>query len=281
MCSPTATSQDLEVDDPPARHQTHARRRARALPACGQQGVHCRIDCQPGQPVRAGIEGGELPERGRAGRGAGDGGSKEKVLDALGEAASKLRGELGESLASVQKLDAPLSEATTSSLEALQVYSLGRKAEREKGPAAGLPYRPTRHRTRPEFRHGVRRQSLRTTGALGEPGRARDYITKAFELREHASEREKLEIEIDYYGNVTGELEKALQASASTDRKLSKSWWRHGFGHLVQRGGSSMRRRQRRRIVMRFSLHAETTLIRIGISPTSCSPYKNSLKPSG
>ena len=55
--------------------------------------------------------------------------SKEKVLDALGEAASKLRGELGESLATVQKFDVPLSEATTSSLEALKAYSLGGKAE--------------------------------------------------------------------------------------------------------------------------------------------------------
>jgi eukaryotic-like serine/threonine-protein kinase len=55
--------------------------------------------------------------------------SKEKVLDTLGVTASKLRGELGESLATVQKLDVPLSEATTSSLEALQAYSLGDEAE--------------------------------------------------------------------------------------------------------------------------------------------------------
>ena len=64
--------------------------------------------------------------------------SKEKVLDALGEAASKLRGELGESLATVQKFDVPLEQATTSSLEALKAYSLGR--ETLNGPAAALPY---------------------------------------------------------------------------------------------------------------------------------------------
>jgi hypothetical protein len=45
---------------------------------------------------------------------------KEKVLDALGEAATKLRTQLGESLASVQKFDAPLQQETTSSLEALK-----------------------------------------------------------------------------------------------------------------------------------------------------------------
>ena len=51
--------------------------------------------------------------------------SKEKVLDALGEEASKLRGKLGESLSTVQKYASPLSEATTPSLEALQAYSMG------------------------------------------------------------------------------------------------------------------------------------------------------------
>src|SRR5271170_6539689 len=66
--------------------------------------------------------------------------SKEKVLDTLGQAASKLRGELGESLATVQKLDVPLAEATTPSLEALKAYSLGAKATNEKGPAAALSY---------------------------------------------------------------------------------------------------------------------------------------------
>jgi serine/threonine protein kinase/tetratricopeptide (TPR) repeat protein len=137
--------------------------------------------------------------------------SKEKVLDTLGETASKLRGELGESLTTVQKLDVPLSEATTSSLEALQAFSLGRKAEREKGPAAGLPYRQRAIELDPNFATGYD-AIAGDYESLGEPGRARDYFTKAFELREHASEREKLEIEIDYYGNVTGELEKALQA---------------------------------------------------------------------
>jgi DNA-binding winged helix-turn-helix (wHTH) protein len=66
--------------------------------------------------------------------------SKEKVLDTLGEAASKLRGELGESLATVQKFDVPLQDATTPSLEALQAYSIGENEERLKGPAAALPY---------------------------------------------------------------------------------------------------------------------------------------------
>jgi eukaryotic-like serine/threonine-protein kinase len=62
------------------------------------------------------------------------------VLDALGEAASKLRGELVESLATVQKFDVPLEQATTSSFEALKAYSLGQKVFNEKGIAVALPY---------------------------------------------------------------------------------------------------------------------------------------------
>ena len=82
--------------------------------------------------------------------------SKEKVLDALGEAASKLRGELGESLATVQKFDVPLEQATTSSLEALKAYSLGTKGDREKGAAAALPYHQRAIELDPNFAMGYR-----------------------------------------------------------------------------------------------------------------------------
>jgi eukaryotic-like serine/threonine-protein kinase len=136
--------------------------------------------------------------------------SQEKVLDALGDAAAKLRGELGESLASVQKFDVPLAQATTSSLEALKAYSMGSKAGYEKGPAAALPFDQRAIELDPNFASGY--------GAVGvdyfnlaELGRAREYYTKAFELRDHASEREKLTITADYYTNVTGELDKAAQ----------------------------------------------------------------------
>jgi eukaryotic-like serine/threonine-protein kinase len=136
--------------------------------------------------------------------------SKEKVLDTLGEAASKLRGELGESLATVQKFDVPLADATTSSLEALKAYSLGRKAFREKGPTAALPYDQRAIELDPNFASGYW-----AVGAgyesLSELERASEYFTKAFQLREHVSEREKLKIGADYYLNVTGELDKAAQ----------------------------------------------------------------------
>jgi len=136
--------------------------------------------------------------------------SKEKVLDALGEAASKLRGELGESLAMVEKFDVPLEQATTSSLEALQAFSVGRKTLVDKGSAAALPYDLRAIELDPNFAMGywaVGGDYL----SLSEQGRTSEYYTKAFDLREHASERERLTITADYYLYVTGELDKAAQ----------------------------------------------------------------------
>ena len=149
--------------------------------------------------------------------------SKEKVLDALGEAATKLRGELGESLATVQKLDVPLAEATTSSLEALQAYSLARKAYNEKGAAAALPYDQRAIQVDPNFAMGYRALGINYL-SLGETGRASEYYTKAFQLREHASEREKLEITADYYSVVTGELDKAAEAYQESIESYPRSF---------------------------------------------------------
>ena len=136
--------------------------------------------------------------------------SREKVLDALGDAASRLRGELGESLATVQQFDIPLDEATTPSLEALKAFSLGERAVNERGAAAALPYHQRAIELDPNFA-----LCYRILGgdynALGQLGRASEYYTRAFQLRDHASEREKLSIDAAYYRNVTGELDKAAR----------------------------------------------------------------------
>jgi DNA-binding winged helix-turn-helix (wHTH) protein/tetratricopeptide (TPR) repeat protein len=136
--------------------------------------------------------------------------SKVKVLDSLGKAASRLREELGESLASVQKFDVPLEQATTASLDALKAHSLGRKADHEQGAAAALAYDIRAIEIDPNFAMGYL-----TMGGdyedLGQRGRASEYYSKAFHLREHASQREKLRITAVYYDTVTGELYKAAE----------------------------------------------------------------------
>jgi eukaryotic-like serine/threonine-protein kinase len=136
--------------------------------------------------------------------------SKVKVLDALGNAASKMRAQLGESLATVQQFDIPLSEASTASLEALKAYSLGSKAYEEKGTAAALPYYGRAIELDPTFAMGYEVLAI-SYANLAQVGRANEYYTKAFELREHASEPEKLMIAANYYSDVTGELDKAAQ----------------------------------------------------------------------
>jgi tetratricopeptide (TPR) repeat protein len=104
----------------------------------------------------------------------------------------------------------PLHQATTTSLEALKAYSLGLKARSEKGEAAALPYAQRAIEIDPNFAFAYDELASDYL-SLDEPERAREYVTKAFQLREHASELEKLLIGADYYLLVTGELDKALQ----------------------------------------------------------------------
>ena len=152
--------------------------------------------------------------------------SKEKVLDALGNAASKLRGELGESLATVKKFDLPLAEVTTHSLEALKAYSLGWAAG---DLAAALTFHKRAIELDPNFAMGYRAVGNAYFG-LGQTERANEYYTKAFELRERTSEWEKLAITADYHRIVTGDLDKAAQ----TYREWIGSYPRIGgvYGYL-------------------------------------------------
>jgi tetratricopeptide (TPR) repeat protein len=152
---------------------------------------------------------------------------KEKVLNALGNAAAKLRGQLGESLATVQKFDVPLREATTSSLEALQAYSMGAKIDQEKGSDAALAYLQRAIQLDPNFAMG-HAAVAGDYANLGELGRSSEYWAKAFELREHASERERLIITGTYYLNVTGELDKAAQAN----QQLIENYPRYPTGYI-------------------------------------------------
>jgi tetratricopeptide (TPR) repeat protein len=135
---------------------------------------------------------------------------KEKVLDALGHGATKLRASLGESLSTVQKLDTPLAQATTPSLEALQAYSLGNKTSRGKGNYAAVPFYQRSIDLDPNF--AMAYAALGTCYLnLGETSLAAENTQKAYELRERVSEREKFSIESQYYDLATGDKEKARQ----------------------------------------------------------------------
>jgi eukaryotic-like serine/threonine-protein kinase len=134
---------------------------------------------------------------------------KEQVLAALGNAATKLRERLGESLASVQKYDAPQESVTTPSLEALQAYGLGMQAyDVTNDYAAAIPLFQRAVSLDPNFAMAYLRLG-QSYQPLSELARAAEYTRKAYELRGRTSEREKLEISSFYEIIVTGNLEAA------------------------------------------------------------------------
>jgi eukaryotic-like serine/threonine-protein kinase len=137
---------------------------------------------------------------------------KEQVLPALGQAAAKLRNEVGESLSSVQKFDVPQEQATTNSLEALKALTLGEKARREKGEAEAIPFFKRAIELDPNFASAYAFLGVDYIN-LNQPRLGTDYLKKAFDLRDRVTEREKFSITWLYYQNVTGELEKANQTA--------------------------------------------------------------------
>jgi len=138
----------------------------------------------------------------------GEATSKETVLKALSQASSRLRSKLGESLPSVQKFEVPV-EATTSSLEALKNYSMGITVEREKGEAASIPFFKRAIELDPNFALAYGGLATRYAN-LDQPSLALEYASKAYQLRDRVSEREKLRIAVDYF-SAMGELDKDAQ----------------------------------------------------------------------
>jgi eukaryotic-like serine/threonine-protein kinase len=133
---------------------------------------------------------------------------KNHVLDALGKTASEMRNKLGESLSTVQKFDTPLEQATTPSLEALKAFSSGRGAS---SPPLAIPFLKRAIELDPNFAVAYAWLGVWFT-AIGEPSIAADYTSRAYELRDRASEPEKYFISAIYYKEVTGNLEKAEQS---------------------------------------------------------------------
>jgi serine/threonine protein kinase/tetratricopeptide (TPR) repeat protein len=134
--------------------------------------------------------------------------SREKVLWALGEAAMKLRSHLGESLATIQKYSTPV-EATTTSLGALQAYSLGMDGIAQ-GENKAIPFFKRAIEIDPDFAIAYAQMGTAYFN-FDQPSRGAAAISKAYELRQRVSERERLYIESHYYDMVTNEADKAIE----------------------------------------------------------------------
>jgi serine/threonine protein kinase len=153
---------------------------------------------------------------------------KEDVLNALSQMASKFRARVGESLATVQQHDVPLEEASTSSLQALQAYSMGWERNATAGGDAGLPFFKRAVEIDPKFAMGYAALGL-FYGSTGESNLATENIRKAYELRDRASDREKFFITAYYDGRGTGNQEKALQTCEAWAQSYPREVIPHHF----------------------------------------------------
>jgi tetratricopeptide (TPR) repeat protein len=151
------------------------------------------IRCDTGKPIA--FEQMEAPQR-------------NEVIDALGKATSKIRVRMGESLPSIQKYNAPLEQATTSSLEALNAYGLALSTWDAKGDLASIPYFEKAIALDPDF--AMAYGALATVyNNSGKAELARENTIKAYSLRERVTESERASIEARYYLYVTEEVDKA------------------------------------------------------------------------
>ena len=135
---------------------------------------------------------------------------KEDLLNALDQIASKFRTRVGESLSTVRKYDTPLAEATTPSLDALKAYSSGLKMSSSQSSAAALPLFKHAISLDPKFAMAYAIQG-HTYGEIGESDLSAESMSKAYQLQDRASDREKFFLTASYDFRVTGNLEKAEQ----------------------------------------------------------------------
>jgi serine/threonine protein kinase/tetratricopeptide (TPR) repeat protein len=136
--------------------------------------------------------------------------SKENVLKTLDKSASSLRQKMGESLASINQFATPLEQATTSSLEALQAYSLGHDEHHKNNDAAAIPHLKRAVELDPNFAMAYAVMGVADSN-MGRVTDSNKALKQAYELRDRASEREKLYIQAHYYDEVTDDFEKTIQ----------------------------------------------------------------------
>jgi len=136
--------------------------------------------------------------------------SKEKVLQAVGTAAKEIRGPLGETVTSIEHFSAPIEQATTSSLEAMQAYAMGDEKRAREGDLPSLPFFKHAAELDPNFAMAFARVGA-IYANLGELRLAEENGQKAYDLRERTSEREKFYIVAHYLQSVTGEIPKEIE----------------------------------------------------------------------
>ena len=158
--------------------------------------------------------------------------SKEEVLNTLGTAATSLRERLGESLASVQKFDTPVEQATTPSLEALKAYTLGVHAADAKDDLEAIPFFKRAIELDPNFALAYDNLATRY-GNIAEGAKASEYAQMAYDRRERVSEREQLDISSAFYSYVLRDLERELRTYEVWEQTYPRDWVPHNNSAVI------------------------------------------------
>jgi DNA-binding winged helix-turn-helix (wHTH) protein/tetratricopeptide (TPR) repeat protein len=153
---------------------------------------------------------------------------KEDVLNALSQIATRFRSRVGESLTTIKKYDIPLAEATTTSLEALKAYSAGWQVSFSSGSAASVPFFRRAIEIDPNFASAYTTLG-RMYGDIGESVLSAVNTSKAYQLRDGASDQEKFFISLSYDLQVTGNLDKGQQTCALWVQAYPRAWVPHGL----------------------------------------------------
>jgi predicted Ser/Thr protein kinase len=188
---------------------------------------------------------------------------KEDVLNALSQIASKFRTRVGESLATIEKHDTPLYEATTPSLEALKAYSAGMRVSFSTGCADAVPLIKRAVEIDPQFATAYAALGLMYSG-LGESVLSIESTREAYELRDHASDREKFFITTLYDRDATGNLEKEQQTLVLWAQSYPRDRDAHGLmsGYASQGSGQ-------------YERSIKEATVAIGIDPDLSPGYVN------
>jgi tetratricopeptide (TPR) repeat protein len=188
---------------------------------------------------------------------------KEDVLKALSQIATRFRTRAGESLATIEKHDIPLAEATTPSLDALKAYSAAEKVNFSAGTAAALPLIKRAIEIDPEFAMAHATLGLYYSD-MGEPVISRKSIIKAYQLRDRASDPEKFFITANYERQVTGNLEKAQQTCELWAQSYPRDAQPHALssGFITQGSG-------------RYEKSIEEAKAAVGLNPDHTYAYNN------
>jgi tetratricopeptide (TPR) repeat protein len=188
---------------------------------------------------------------------------KEDVLTALSQIASKFRTRVGESLATVKQYDTPLQEASTPSLEALKAYSAGLTIAHSKGTVSAIPNLKRAIEIDPKFALAHAHLGLLYSD-IGESVLSAESATKAYQLRDRSSDREKFFIAANYDRQVTGNLGKAQQTLELWGQTYPREHLPHGLlsGFVTQGAGQ-------------FEKSIEEAKISIGLDPDIPFGYVN------